>query len=411
MLFIFKSNPAWLIRSLLLYRIIIKPWLRKPIFFIYKKLNSKIVTRERLACGDRVQFFGDIETVIANEPHTTTKSEQVKEIEAFTLNILPPFICEVANADLVGPAAVAFDADGGIILESTTPFYSHENHLEGSVSIRGLAIKNFTQTNTYQADVASSLVNAWSRNYWHWIIDCLTRLEGIEYYYQQTGVKPKLIIDANPTSWQKESLKLLGYDADDCLEWNRSRMRVKKLIVSSFRRHYDRVYSVESPSACRWIRQRILSNMTEDANVNLPKNIFISRRRAEGRRLLNEEQAIAALAKFGFVAYILEEMSFIDQVRLFAQAKIVVAPHGAGLTNIIFAENLTVIELFGSSVAPCFANLARGLGFHYGYIKCESPYSALRHHDSDMIVDIPQLENFLVTMLDASTNRSLEMCL
>jgi len=34
-----------------------------------------------------------------------------------------------------------------------------------------------------------------------------------------------------------------------------------------------------------------------------------------------------------------------DQVRLFSQAEIVVAPHGAGLTNILFAENLIVIEL------------------------------------------------------------------
>lgn len=402
MLFIFKQTPAWLIRSLVLYRIVIKPWLRKPIFFIYRRLNFKIVTRDRLVgYKDQVQFFGGIETVTASTPHTVNISKAVQEIENFQVEITPPFICEIANADLVGPAAVAFDADGGMILESTTPFYSHENHLEGSVSIRGLAIKNFSTANTYQVDIASSLVNAWSRNYWHWIIDCLTRLEGIEYYHQQTGIKPKLIIDANPTKWQTESLKLLGYNADDCIEWNRSRMRVKKLIVSSFRRHYDRVYSVESPAACRWIRQRMLSNLTA-SNTNFSSNIFISRRHAEGRRIVNEDQVIALLAKLGFVTYVLEQMSFIDEVRLFAQAKVVVAPHGAGLTNIIFAENLTVIELFGVSVAPCFANLARGLGFNYGYLKCESPRTAVRHHDSDIIVDLPQLQDFLVTMLNAS---------
>jgi len=50
------------------------------------------------------------------------------------------------------------------------------------------------------------------------------------------------------------------------------------------------------------------------------------------RRIINEHEVIEALATFGFVAYALEEMSFSEQVRLFSQAEMVVAPHGAGLT-------------------------------------------------------------------------------
>lgn len=53
------------------------------------------------------------------------------------------------------------------------------------------------------------------------------------------------------------------------------------------------------------------------------------------------------MSPLGFVAYTLEDMSFSDQVRLLSQAEMVVAAHGAGLTNIIFSQNLIVIELFG----------------------------------------------------------------
>ncbi|WP_218596791.1 glycosyltransferase family 61 protein [Chroogloeocystis siderophila] len=393
-------------RLRMLYRVQLKSWLRKPFFYFCKKLGLTTITRETLVNNAeqyRLLHFKCEELVIANEPKTLEKVVDIKNrIHPFVIKIESPFVCEINNTYLAGPAAVGFDVNQNIILETTTPYHCQENHLEGSVAIRALALKSLLADNTPQIDTAFSLINAWSQNYWHWIIDCLTRLEGIEFYQQQTGIKPKLIIDANPTSWQIDSLRLLGYQPQDCIRWNKSRLRVEKLIISSFRRHYDEVYSVESPLASRWIRKRMLSNLSQTENKHFSSKIFISRRQAEGRRIINENDVIATLANFGFVAYILEDMNFEDEVRLFSQATMVVAPHGAGLTNIIFAQNLTLIELFGVSISPCFANLARGLGFQYGYLQCHSPYTALRYHDSDMVVDTTQLKRLLVQMLASS---------
>lgn len=407
LLFIFYTKLNKLVvRLRMLYRVQIRALLRRPVFEIYKKLGLTTVSRETLveqAKKYRLLRFSYKELVIADEPKTIEKIPAFQsKLSPFIINIEQPFVCEINNSCLAGPAAVGFDEDRNIILETTTPFHCHKNHLEGSVSIRALVRKSLTY-NAPQIDVACSLLNAWSQNYWHWIIDCLTRLEGIEFYQQQTGIKPKLIIDAAPTSWQIDSLKLLGYQSQDCIQWNKSKLKVKKLVVSSFRRHYDKVYSVESPSASRWLRAQMLSNLPKDENLKLfSPRIFISRRKAEGRRIINENDVISTLANFGFVTYVLEDMNFTDEVRLFAQAEVVVAPHGAGLTNIIFAQNLTVVELFGLSVSPCFANLARGLGFQYAYLQCQSPHTAFRDHDSDMVVDTIQLEKLLVQMLTSS---------
>jgi capsular polysaccharide biosynthesis protein len=75
--------------------------------------------------------------------------------------------------------------------------------------------------------------------------------------------------------------------------------------------------------ACRWLRQRMLSNISAPSSEKLAfsAKIFISRRKAVGRRIINENDVIEALAPFGFVTYVLEEMSFLDQVKLFSQAK------------------------------------------------------------------------------------------
>jgi capsular polysaccharide biosynthesis protein len=254
-------------------------------------------------------------------------------------------------------------------------------------------------------DTVHSLVNPWSNGYFHWIIDCLARLEGAEYYQQQTGIKPLLIIDSNPPKWKIESLRLLGYESDDCIPWNGSRLKVKRLVVPSFRRER----SIISPSACRWLRQRMLSNLPDVGSnkLSFSPRIYISRTKKTGRNVINEDEVLKALTTFGFVAYTLENMSFSDQVRLFSQAEIVVAPHGAGLTNTIFApQNLILIDLFGLYNNPSFFVIAKALGFHYG---CLGPVGNKERNQSekfnDFSVDIAQLRVLVEEMLDIYSDR------
>jgi capsular polysaccharide biosynthesis protein len=68
----------------------------------------------------------------------------------------------------------------------------------------------------------------------------------------------------------------------------------------------------------------------------------------------------------------LSDLSAVEQIRLFAEAEIVVAPHGAGTANVLFApQECRVIELIGENhVAACFLIAASVVGQRYGYIEC-----------------------------------------
>lgn len=66
--------------------------------------------------------------------------------------------------------------------------------------------------------------------------------------------------------------------------------------------------------------------------------IYVSRSRAESRRICNEQQLSQRLCSQGFREVFLEDLSFSEQVRLFASASHVVAVHGSGLTNVLFAS-------------------------------------------------------------------------
>jgi hypothetical protein len=391
-------------------------WQQRSTLFIHKNFGSKLITRDDLLSNNGkyyVRQFGSMEIVTVTKPYTLDENQkEIKKIVyPFKITLDKPFVCEIPDAELVGPTAIGFDRDGGIVSDTSTALFSKVGDLKKYVSIRTLATKNLSISNAIQLDVACSLVHSWSKIYFHWIADCLTRLEGLEDYQEQTGIKPTLIIDSNLTSWQSDSLKLLGYKPGDYFHWNKSKVQVKKLLVPSFRRHwgdYNKTYKtygpVVSPMACRWIRQRVLSNLSdaESEKLSFSPKIFISRRKALTRRIINENEVIEVLATFGFIAYTLEEMSFSEQVRLFSQAETVVAPHGSGLTNIIFSQNLTVIELFGSFVAgpslTLFANLSRGLGFRYGCLRGQSPPKDFRQLHADIIVNIAELRNLVAKM-------------
>jgi capsular polysaccharide biosynthesis protein len=98
-----------------------------------------------------------------------------------------------------------------------------------------------------------------------------------------------------------------------------------------------------------------------------PRRIYIDRRDTAARRLVNETEIVAALGRLGFAAVKLEKLSVDDQVGLFANADIVVAPHGAGLCNIVYARpGCHLVELHMDTYTHwCFRHLAAIAGLDY----------------------------------------------
>jgi capsular polysaccharide biosynthesis protein len=96
------------------------------------------------------------------------------------------------------------------------------------------------------------------------------------------------------------------------------------------------------------LRQTFLSEIAKTkTKIKYPERIYISRARARGRQVINEDEVINVLNNWGFQTVFLEEMSVLQQVALFANAKVIVCPHGSSLTNLVFCSPKTkIIELF-----------------------------------------------------------------
>jgi capsular polysaccharide biosynthesis protein len=143
-------------------------------------------------------------------------------------------------------------------------------------------------------------------------------------------------------------------------------IRVKRLIVPNFVSEYEAVDSVQ----LRWLKGNILNAIGAQTapGSSSGDRLLILRKHGDDRAFANESELIMHLKPRGFAPYYLEDIPFAEQVHLFAHAKTVIAAHGSGLTNMLFADNLSVIELFGDMIRPWFYQMAKALGHRYAQI-------------------------------------------
>jgi capsular polysaccharide biosynthesis protein len=95
--------------------------------------------------------------------------------------------------------------------------------------------------------------------------------------------------------------------------------------------------------------------------------IYISRAGSSQRRIANEEKLLPVLRDFGFQVVKLEDLTFGEQIGLFNEAEVVVAPNGSGLANLVFcSKGTTVIEIF-PNVFEALNSVDYTFNFDYNY--------------------------------------------
>lgn len=199
------------------------------------------------------------------------------------------------------------------------------------------------------------------RNYYHWLFDVLPRLHLLE------GVRPQIEKYALPealSAVQLESLRYAGVNPSQIFPLVRGRkVYCERLLVPSL--------PGSEGSVPDWTVQFLRSTFGAPSRGREPRRkIYLSRADATERRVVNEPELITLLEARGFDVVTPGDLSFREQVRLFADADTVVGAHGAGLANLVFADDCRVVELFSPQYLrpDCYFTLCRQLGHHYRFL-------------------------------------------
>ncbi|HCV33016.1 MAG TPA: hypothetical protein DGO89_24505 [Microcoleaceae bacterium UBA9251] len=230
--------------------------------------------------------------------------------------------------------------------------------------------------------------------YFHWMFDVITRFELL----QRSGLIKtidKFVVNTCDSSYEKETLNTLGIPQDKILESRyQPHITADKLIVPSI----CNGAAGTSKWKCEYLKRMFL-NEKQSLKTDYSERIYISREKASYRRIVNEKDVIGCLEKFGFRTVKLETMSVAEQALCLAAAKVVVAPHGAGLTNLVFCNPGTkVIEIFAPIYVPiCFWTISNLCDLEHYYLIAELLDDQTQKYPGhkDMRVDLKSLEKLM----------------
>lgn len=184
--------------------------------------------------------------------------------------------------------------------------------------------------------------------YAHWLLDLLPRLHLLERSSHSLSNIDYFIVNGTELPFQRETLATVGIPQEKLIDGTQyPHIKAEKLIVPSLPRPTVNVVQWTSKWICDFLKYRFVPNSVENYSDNRFEKIYISRAKANRRRVINEAEVIKILSQFGFRQVFLESMSIAQQALLFASAKYIVAPHGAGLANLAFCQPGTkVLEIF-----------------------------------------------------------------
>lgn len=206
-------------------------------------------------------------------------------------------------------------------------------------------------------------------NYFHFIYDTLPYL----YYYLQLKDKmPNLKLLVNyPGEHKKElykfvreSLELFGITTRDMI-FHKEGMTYNEVYVSS-----SLTFEGYPNNPPRDEFYKVLNVMVKNAKNNLAiysEKIYVSRRTwihnkldnigtnyTQRRKMINEDTLVKGLIERGFVEVFTENMTMIEKINMFINAKYVIGAIGGGLCNLLFSSKETKCLCI---VTPCFLEI------------------------------------------------------
>jgi capsular polysaccharide biosynthesis protein len=273
--------------------------------------------------------------------------------------------------------------------------------------IRWASVRNLTKflarnygfrTRTNLAKQALWITDNWGSAYFHWLLDALPRLYVVrEQLADSTLLLPESCKDS---PYVVQSLAAFAVHDFRFIEHNEV-LHCRKLLVpchvAPSGNYNERII--------RALRDLFRVYYDRSSDGRSTEKIYITRSKANRRRITNEDEVIEVVKEHGFSVFAFEDYAFEDQVKLMLSARYVVANHGAGLANMLFlSAGSHVLELrrVGDKHNNCYFSLASGLDLRYYYQLCAAENQVEDTCWADVSVDLQCLRRNLQMMLAAA---------
>lgn len=331
--------------------------LRRLVFAIFEFIYPRFNAFRVFGVPRRVQSLPLTEVIppvaITRQPPLTRESSVPPRFTALEATISGEGWSRISEGIVTSTAAV-LNGRGELIPQLTQQFTQPDPEKHKLFTFR--RNRCFARIPRFEGVVASLAIDCYW-NYYHWLFDGLAKLAILE----RTGITPDYYYAPTRCRFHLDSLALMGIPEEKILPMEQyPTLCAQELIATSFP-----AMSSPAPWVSDFLRQKLAPKKQAGS-----RRLFLSRKAAPCRRIVNEEALERLLMKEGFECIEPGHLTLTEQIALFGQASIIVAPHGAGLSNLLFCPSETrVLEMLTPRyLAPHYWILSNLLGLRYAFL-------------------------------------------
>lgn len=247
-------------------------------------------------------------------------------------------------------------------------------------------------------DLFGIIHSIWTAGYYHWVTESLPRALALKDAF------PKAIplLPSRKYCGYVDSLSALGFEKVEFFPEGEN-VLVDRCVMTSC----PADFATTDPYWLIRVRDQVWTGLGVDPSRSANKIIYVSRRKARGRFVINEDEVSSFFEKIGAEIVCFEDLDFAQQIRLMSQTKMLVSIHGAALTNMLFMppggrvvefiprKNGIVDYSFARKSFnhdACYVRLSEVAGHDYRYLDCESDVRWLeKTHMANIRVEIDVL--------------------
>lgn len=252
-------------------------------------------------------------------------------------------------------------------LDEEKGFFSHDNVVNGfSYKTAVNKLSTAKEYADYSKFKVLDLTSPGGKFYSHFLFDVLPKIQIIKSLGIDLNFFDKIIINFKELPFIQEAFESLSVDYNKVEGRNANNRILKSNCFVSVSEPRDALYTSD------WIIDFIRETFSSNLPISAGTSLYISRNLGTRRIITNENELIGELDLAGVKTVYCEKNTVKQNAKIFKTANVVVAPHGAGLANIVFCRpGTTVVELFSSHWSDEFWKLCVACGLNYVPVQVE----------------------------------------
>lgn len=386
----------------------LKEWKQTVKAGLIKCVNRMPVTSLSIGSPRKIAYVNneDFEKTIVNEkvpvtekpPGTIDKDVFFKFPPLYKRTQPQQYILKLQHARVWGNNGAILDSHDRFIADVSKEFGPAKFDPARHSVFNRIKLKKPVRFNGTIAVIASPGSNVYA----HWFCDVLPRL----VLLQKSGLLEKvdkILLNYSQLDFQKESLAKMSIPKEkllNCIDDINFHLIADTLYVPS----YPNEHGTVNPWVCDEIKNIFGTSDLKEPN-NKSRRLYISRSKAKGRVVVNEDEIFNFLeTEFGFTRLFTEDLSMPEKVRLFQHAECIVAPHGGGITNILFCKpGCKIVDIFPPGDFDTFfwsISNSNDLKYYYFFGKGDmpTPENDFMKRNSDIEVEMDKFKDLMVLL-------------